>query len=210
MFRSPDGLGGYGNLIKVVTGPFERRYGHNQKNLVRAGQMVAPGQTIGLTGSTGDSTGPHVHYEVRRNGTPISPRGLKTGGRVDRRGMYELADGGWPEYVIPTDPSRRSAAQKLLALAGRDIQGTKRPNQLSNPSQPSGGQPEEMTLMQELLAATQEQNQILRDSNNKMLAIMQKIADKSTDVFLGREKVGSQMDSEQSKRMALQERGLAY
>ncbi|MFK3938946.1 peptidoglycan DD-metalloendopeptidase family protein [Alkalihalobacillus sp. NPDC078783] len=130
--------GGYGNLIKIVSGPFERRYGHNQKNLVKAGQMVKAGQRIGLTGSTGDSTGPHVHYEVRKHGVPLNPRGLKTGARVVKRGFYELADGGYPEYVIPTDPARHSDAQKLLALAGKEIQGNKRPNQLSNPSGGTG------------------------------------------------------------------------
>lgn len=71
--------GGYGNLVKIVSGIFERYYAHNQKNLVSAGDTVSAGQTIGLTGSTGQSTGPHVHYEVRKNGTPIDPNSVQSG-----------------------------------------------------------------------------------------------------------------------------------
>ncbi|MFP5382581.1 MAG: M23 family metallopeptidase, partial [Gammaproteobacteria bacterium] len=48
-------------------------YAHASKVLVRPGDIVQEGQAIAILGSTGRSTGPHVHYEVRRNGTPVNP-----------------------------------------------------------------------------------------------------------------------------------------
>jgi murein DD-endopeptidase MepM/ murein hydrolase activator NlpD len=63
-----------GNLIKIDHG-FGRvtKYGHLKKILVKRGQKVKRGDVIGLLGNSGRSTGPHVHYEVRINGTPVNP-----------------------------------------------------------------------------------------------------------------------------------------
>ncbi|MBM0064785.1 peptidoglycan DD-metalloendopeptidase family protein [Alkalicoccobacillus gibsonii] len=201
---------GYGNLIKIQSGAYERRYAHNQRNLVKAGQTVKAGQRIGLTGSTGDSTGPHVHYEVRRNGIAINPRGLATGGLVNKRGFYELADGGYPEFVIPTDPARRTDAQKLLAIAGKQIQsGAKRPNQLPNPSSNNSSQSNNSQL-EKLLAATLEQNELLKDNNKKLEDGFTALLAKTIDVFLNKEKVGRSVDEESGKRQILDGMGIAY
>lgn len=65
---------GYGNLIEVNHGNgYSTRYGHNQSHLVEVGEKVIKGQQIALMGSTGRSTGPHVHFEVLHNGKTVNP-----------------------------------------------------------------------------------------------------------------------------------------
>jgi murein DD-endopeptidase MepM/ murein hydrolase activator NlpD len=66
---------GYGNLVEIAHGSgYSTRYGHCRKVLVKVGDKVEPGQKVALMGSTGRSTGPHVHYEVLKNGRQINPR----------------------------------------------------------------------------------------------------------------------------------------
>lgn len=66
--------GGYGNLVEIDHGNgFVTRYGHNSVILVSVGAHVNQGETISLMGSTGKSTGSHVHYEVRISGSPVDP-----------------------------------------------------------------------------------------------------------------------------------------
>lgn len=65
---------GYGNYVVLDHGyGYETLYGHQYKIKVRAGQRVKRGELIGWVGSTGKSTGPHVHYEVHKNGQHIDP-----------------------------------------------------------------------------------------------------------------------------------------
>ena len=67
-------VGGYGKCIMIDHGKgLVTLYGHNSELYVRAGQRVMQGQVISASGSTGNSTGPHLHLEVRRNGEPIDP-----------------------------------------------------------------------------------------------------------------------------------------
>jgi len=66
---------GYGKMIEVDHGyAVVTRYEHNSKNLVQSGAKVKRGQIIALVGSTGTSTGPHLHYEVPLNGVPSNPK----------------------------------------------------------------------------------------------------------------------------------------
>jgi murein DD-endopeptidase MepM/ murein hydrolase activator NlpD len=65
---------GYGNLVEINHGNgYATRYGHNQRNLVKVGDTVKKGELVALMGSTGRSTGPHVHFEVLRNGKAVNP-----------------------------------------------------------------------------------------------------------------------------------------
>jgi murein DD-endopeptidase MepM/ murein hydrolase activator NlpD len=67
-------MGGYGYLVAIDHGGgLSTAYGHNSSVSVSVGQSVEAGQTIALAGSTGHSTGPHVHFETRVNGRPVDP-----------------------------------------------------------------------------------------------------------------------------------------
>ena len=259
--------GGYGNWVKIVQGALEVIYAHLSKHKLKTGQKVKIGDIVGISGDTGFSTGPHLHYEMRKNGRHFNPlpwlkknngsgkgkggwagnirraasrmkvrvsnsdvqdilkliqtesggregivqqivdintganraRGLlqytpgtfagyrvkgagnimsgmhqllaffnnsnwrrdlsawksrmargitgwgpsgsrrfATGGLV-HNGLYHLGEDGYPEWIIPTDPSRADDAAKLLALASNDISKNKRPKHFSNNSVGSNG-----------------------------------------------------------------------
>lgn len=71
---SAGGAGGYGLKVDVDHGEgVVTRYAHMSRIDVRLGQTVAGGAALGLSGNTGESTGPHVHFEVRRNGVAVNP-----------------------------------------------------------------------------------------------------------------------------------------
>lgn len=240
-------LGGYGKTVSIKNGVMEFLYAHLSKILTRSGASVSKGDIIAKSGNTGASTGPHLHYEARKNGKPVDPMklsaqslagtgvdkwrdvarralsmtgqltpgnldkllfqmktesngnpkainnwdinakrgtpskglmqvidptfqahkmaghndiwnpldnmlasiryavsrygslssayrgvGYATGGLINKEGLYPIAEDGHPEWIIPTDPKRRTDAMKLLALAGKDIQGNKRPSSLPN------------------------------------------------------------------------------
>lgn len=67
-------IGGYGNTIMIEHGSgIVTLYGHNESLAVSVGQQVSQGQVVAYCGSTGNSTGPHCHFEVRLGGEPVSP-----------------------------------------------------------------------------------------------------------------------------------------
>ncbi|NBN62352.1 peptidoglycan DD-metalloendopeptidase family protein [Microvirga tunisiensis] len=66
--------GGYGNMVEIEhPGGLVTRYAHMSRILVSEGEEILAGEVVGRVGSTGRSTGPHLHYEVRRNGTALDP-----------------------------------------------------------------------------------------------------------------------------------------
>lgn len=80
--------GGYGNLVTIEhAGGMVSMYGHNSQLEVRAGDRVEAGQTVALSGSTGRSTGPHLHFELWKDGVNVTQAYLENG-----MGIPEVAD----------------------------------------------------------------------------------------------------------------------
>ena len=79
--------GGYGNMVEIEhAGGISTRYAHMSAITVSAGQSVTTGTVLGRVGSTGRSTGPHLHYETRINDEPVDPtRFLRAGGTLAMR-----------------------------------------------------------------------------------------------------------------------------
>ncbi|MGF1549787.1 MAG: M23 family metallopeptidase [Sphingomonadaceae bacterium] len=95
--------GGYGNLVEINHGKgIQTRYGHLSKRLVQPGQRVRRGQLIGRMGSTGRSTGSHLHYEVRLDGKAVNPVPFMQTN----------------DYLLAVQ--RRAAATQVAALGGPD------------------------------------------------------------------------------------------
>jgi murein DD-endopeptidase MepM/ murein hydrolase activator NlpD len=70
--------GGYGREVQIAHGGgITSLYGHMSEIVAEPGSFVRAGQLIGYVGSSGLSTGPHVHFEVRENGTPVNPLGVR-------------------------------------------------------------------------------------------------------------------------------------
>ncbi|SDA10926.1 Peptidase family M23 [Methylobacterium sp. UNC378MF] len=84
-----EAVGGYGNMVEIDHGHgLTTRFGHLARIAVRPGQRVAAGDVIGAVGSTGRSTGAHLHYETRIDGEPVDPqRFLEAGATVAAAGL---------------------------------------------------------------------------------------------------------------------------
>lgn len=99
---------GYGNLVEIKHAQgFLTRYGHLSKPLVRPGQKVAAGELVALSGNTGRSTGPHLHFEVHRNGTVLNPYAFI---KDTRQQVWNEARGGKGRELLAAWRSGRKAA----------------------------------------------------------------------------------------------------
>ncbi|TDM04069.1 peptidoglycan DD-metalloendopeptidase family protein [Macrococcus carouselicus] len=117
---------GYGKWIKIVQGALSVIYGHMSKIFVKDGQKVKVGQALGITGDTGFSTGPHLHYEMRKNGQHFDPEPF-----LRKQATTAGASGGnWSGTVM-----------KALALAGLPTTSAYKNAWLSQIQSESGGNP---------------------------------------------------------------------
>lgn len=192
--------GGFGNLVKIKQGIWEMFYAHLSKILVKAGQSVKKGQIIGLVGSTGASTGPHLHYETRKNGVRVNPMSLKgfaTGGLVKSKMLAMLGEDG-EEMVIPLSPNRRTDAMKLLALAakkiGADDGSFVRPNNIFN----GDNNNKEIEELKEMIRLLQEQN----EHSKKMIELLIALLGKDLDLYKLNKKVDEGLNNLSSRRNA--------
>lgn len=122
-----------------------------------------------------------IRYAVARYGSlsrAYRGVGYATGGLIEDEGLYKLAEEGWPEFVIPTAPNRRTEAMKLLALAGRKLTGdgnNKRPNQLPNVNTSN-----ENSYFKEIIGNLSEQVQ----DTKEIVELLTKLLLKDNNVYL--------------------------
>ena len=111
--------GGYGNQVRLAhAGGLATSYSHMSRIAVQPGARVRQGQVIGYVGSTGLSTGPHLHFETYRNGATINPRSVRFVGRAQLSGG-ELAAFRTRLRGLLGHPGRRRPAGRRAAGAPR-------------------------------------------------------------------------------------------
>jgi hypothetical protein len=107
---------GYGNVVYIQhdDGKLETIYGHNSKLTVQVGDRVSKGQVIAYSGNTGQSTGPHVHYEVRLGGKPTDPKPY-----IDATASAPISSADVLPISLNVSPSGGSVKEIIQAAAKR-------------------------------------------------------------------------------------------
>ena len=115
--------GGYGKLVEIVhPNGYRTRYAHLSKILVRKGQLVQQKEIVGKVGATGLATGPHLHYEIIKDGHHINPEHINAG-----RVVPTLADDLLPDFVRKRDALLHALSFGLHHLAFRSSPLTSTP-----------------------------------------------------------------------------------
>lgn len=117
VIQAGDDGSGYGINVIIDADGLNFLYGHMSEVDVHPGDQVTKGQVLGLSGSTGQSTGPHLHFEVRQNGTPIDPNPILAGASQAVIASPKTPRGATPDKVIPADPKEIAAAQAQNVVA---------------------------------------------------------------------------------------------
>lgn len=113
-------FGGYGNCIDISHGGgLSSRYAHLSKFKVKKGDKVSAGQIIAISGSTGNSTGPHLHFEIRENGKTVSP--LSRVKSSDTKGNFSGAVGS---SIGGTTKSTTKEVSKVVVVSTTGKMGT--------------------------------------------------------------------------------------
>jgi murein DD-endopeptidase MepM/ murein hydrolase activator NlpD len=123
-------VSGYGKFIELDHGnAIQTRYGHMSALNVYAGQRVKKGDVIGFMGSTGNSTGSHLHYEVRIAGEAINPTGfLSQKQNVETIAPVAIASGTVTSGPVTFVPAQPSASNQLIAAKQLDSIATSNPS----------------------------------------------------------------------------------
>jgi hypothetical protein len=129
--NDPDG---YGLWIEVNHGQHSTRYAHLSRQNVGVGDIITPGQVIGLSGNTGSSTGPHLHFEVRDSrGRPLDPSPFLSGASIIGSSNPNSPDSPYnhsPEIVTPpTNP-----IQSMATALANFIRGSSSSSAISAPA----------------------------------------------------------------------------
>jgi murein DD-endopeptidase MepM/ murein hydrolase activator NlpD len=116
---------GYGMAVMIAhPGGAVTVYGHLTRSIVRPGRRVRRGQVIGVAGSTGNSTGPHLHFELRVDGRPVDPSGM-----FDSRPVVSGPPPGYRFGPGQADEEEAPAhGEEIDEDEGGDAEGTRSPS----------------------------------------------------------------------------------